>query len=84
MIQVLSAGSQPHQQEVHPSGAATDKDVAWAVVSDEAGEIDPAIEKRALRKIDAFFMPAMLIGSFCCAASESSVYLPIQRMDEPG
>ncbi|PWY90603.1 MFS transporter [Aspergillus sclerotioniger CBS 115572] len=62
MIQVPSAGSQPHQQEIHPSGAATDKDVAWAVVSDEAGEIDPAIEKRALRKIDAFFMPAMLIG----------------------
>lgn len=42
--------------------APADKDVAWAIVSEEAGEIDPAVEKRVLRKIDAFFMPAMLIG----------------------
>ncbi|KAL7655581.1 hypothetical protein ACMYSQ_007522 [Aspergillus niger] len=42
--------------------APTDKDAAWAIVSEEAGEIDPAVEKRVVRKIDGFFMPAMLIG----------------------
>lgn len=39
-----------------------DKDAALALVSDVAQEIDPLVEKRVLRKIDMFFMPAMLIG----------------------
>ncbi|THC91017.1 hypothetical protein EYZ11_009525 [Aspergillus tanneri] len=39
-----------------------EKDAALAVVSDEAQEFDPAVEKRVMRKIDLFFMPAMLIG----------------------
>ncbi|QKX57238.1 uncharacterized protein TRUGW13939_04346 [Talaromyces rugulosus] len=42
---------------------ATDKDAALALVSnDVAMEIDPTVEKRVLRKIDLFFMPAMLVG----------------------
>lgn len=45
-------------------GGASDKDAAWTVVSDVAREIDPSIEKRVLRKIDLFFMPAMVIGMF--------------------
>lgn len=49
--------------------APTDKDVAWAIVSEEAGEIDPAVEERVVRKIDAFFMPAMLIGSLYLSSS---------------
>ncbi|PYH92157.1 MFS general substrate transporter [Aspergillus ellipticus CBS 707.79] len=61
MIQVPSAGSQRPQHGYEPS-VAGDKDAALAVVSEEAMEIDPAVEKRVLRKIDAFFMPAMLIG----------------------
>ncbi|CAI7630229.1 unnamed protein product [Penicillium pancosmium] len=40
----------------------TEKDAALAVVSDVAQEIDPVIAKRVLRKIDLYFMPAMLIG----------------------
>lgn len=44
---------------------ATDKDAALALVSnDVAMEIDPEVEKRVLRKIDLFFMPAMLVGQF--------------------
>lgn len=39
-----------------------EKDAAFAVVSDVAQEIDPVIAKRVLRKIDLYFMPAMLIG----------------------
>lgn len=57
MIQVPSATA-----ERPPHGIMEDKDAALAVVSDEAQEIDPAVEKRVLRKIDMFFMPAMLIG----------------------
>jgi hypothetical protein len=55
MIQVdgtASAGS-THDSE---------KDVALAMVSDVAQEIDPVVAKRVLRKIDLYFMPAMLIG----------------------
>jgi hypothetical protein len=37
-------------------------DAGLAVVSDVAQEIDPVVGKRVLRKIDRYFMPAMLIG----------------------
>lgn len=42
----------------------SDKDAAWTVVSDVAREIDPSVERRVLRKIDIFFMPAMVIGMY--------------------
>ncbi|GMF91390.1 unnamed protein product [Aspergillus oryzae] len=59
MIQVPSATA---ERPSSPDAPTFDKDAALAVVSDEAQEIDPAVEKRVLRKIDLFFMPAMLIG----------------------
>lgn len=43
---------------------STEKDAALAVVSDVAQEIDPVVAKRVLRKIDLYFMPAMLIGTW--------------------
>lgn len=46
----------------HDQMPGTEKDAALAVVSDVAQEIDPAAAKRVLRKIDLYFMPAMLIG----------------------
>lgn len=61
MIQVPSATA---ERPSSPDAPTFDKDAALAVVSDEAQEIDPAVEKRVLRKIDLFFMPAMLIGRF--------------------
>ena len=45
-----------------PANGSTEKDAALGLVSDVAQEIDPLIEKRVLRKIDIFLMPAMLIG----------------------
>lgn len=45
-----------------PAHGPIEKDVALAVVSEVAQEIDPVVEKRVLRKIDWYFMPAMLIG----------------------
>lgn len=51
---ITSANELPH--------ARSEKDAALAVVSDVAQEIDPVVEKRVLRKIDLYFMPAMLIG----------------------
>lgn len=32
------------------------------LVGEEARSIDPSVEKRVLRKIDLFLMPAMVIG----------------------
>ncbi|RAH48819.1 putative MFS transporter [Aspergillus brunneoviolaceus CBS 621.78] len=55
MIQVPGAGG----DEAHDRH----KDEALEVVNSEEGlEIDPAVERRVLRKIDLFFMPAMLVG----------------------
>lgn len=51
---ITSANESPH--------VYSEKDAALAVVSDVAQEIDPVVEKRVLRKIDLYLMPAMLIG----------------------
>lgn len=45
-----------------PANSSPEKDAALGLVSDVGQEIDPLIEKRVLRKIDIFLMPAMLIG----------------------
>ncbi|KAI1344509.1 MFS general substrate transporter [Xylariaceae sp. FL0016] len=39
-----------------------DKDVAIAMVGEEGHTIDPVISKRAVRKIDCFLIPAMMVG----------------------
>jgi hypothetical protein len=57
MIQIhgiTSPGDSPH--------VTPEKDAALAVVSEVAQDIDPVVEKRVLRKIDLYLMPAMLIG----------------------
>lgn len=64
MIQLSGLG--PAIDPTHLS----DKDAALAVVSDVAQEIDPVIGKRVLRKIDWYFMPAMLIGKLKTSLSE--------------
>ena len=38
------------------------KDEAVTIVGDHAKAIDPAVERRVLRKIDAFLLPAMVVG----------------------
>lgn len=47
-----------------PIGSALtdDKDVAIAMVGEEVHAVDPAIVRRAVRKIDWFLIPAMTIG----------------------
>ena len=41
-----------------------ENDVALAFVGEHAQAIDADVEKRVLRKIDLFLMPAMVVGSF--------------------
>lgn len=53
---ITSSSEPPH---------ASKKDAALAVVSEVAQEIDPVVEKRVIRKIDLYLMPAMLIGLLC-------------------
>jgi hypothetical protein len=45
-----------------PVSSIGEKDAALHVLSEDAQPVDKAIAKRVLRKIDYFFMPAMLIG----------------------
>jgi MFS family permease len=44
------------------SSLSLDKDVAIGLVGEHAQEIDPEAEKRVLRKIDMFLIPAMIVG----------------------
>ena len=47
---------------LHRSNDDASKDVAIAVVGEHPHEVDPAIARRAVRKIDWFLMPAMMLG----------------------
>lgn len=57
--------------ELSTSSISLDKDVAIKLVGEHAHEIDPAVEKRVLRKIDLFLIPAMVIGSSCPVMSRN-------------
>ncbi|KAG9522718.1 allantoate transport protein, partial [Aureobasidium melanogenum] len=48
--------------ETSTTDASGSKDEALALAGERAREIDPALERRVLRKIDLFLMPAMVIG----------------------
>lgn len=52
----------PHDPESGASSLSLDKDVAIKLVGEHAQEIDPEVEKRVLRKIDLFLIPAMIVG----------------------
>jgi MFS family permease len=53
--------TETHVGAARPDAARIEKDVT-ALVGEEAKPIDPEIERRVLRKIDMFLMPAMVIG----------------------
>lgn len=61
MIEIKNTTADPEARAPSDVDVA-DKDAAWTVVSDVAREIDPQVEKKVLRKIDLFFMPAMMTG----------------------
>ena len=57
-----------------------EKDVALAFVGEHAQAIDPEVEKRVVRKIDLFLIPAMVIGNYalpnkdqCCELADDAV-----------
>ncbi|OAL56311.1 MFS general substrate transporter [Pyrenochaeta sp. DS3sAY3a] len=54
--------SPPAEPESGASSLSLEKDVAIGLVGEHAREIDPEIEKRVLRKIDWFLIPAMIVG----------------------
>jgi len=60
----LGHSSSPHISPRHDGSsiASRDKDIAAALVSEHAQHIDPAVERRVLRKIDVYFIPLMWIG----------------------
>jgi hypothetical protein len=67
----------PPDAERGVSTTSLDQDVAIKLVGEHAQEIDPLVEARALKKIDWFLIPAMIIGTSpslyfldekCCSA----------------
>ncbi|KAL1306187.1 hypothetical protein AAFC00_004289 [Neodothiora populina] len=42
--------------------ATSEKDEAIAIVGEKAHAIDPAVERRIVRKLDLFLLPAMVVG----------------------
>jgi hypothetical protein len=58
--------SDSHVQDSETVGGdghdGTDKDLALGLVGEHAHAFDHGIETKVLRKIDLFFIPAMIIG----------------------
>jgi hypothetical protein len=52
----------PPDPESNASDVSLDKDDAAGLVGEHAQYIDPEVEKRVLRKIDLFLIPAMIVG----------------------
>jgi hypothetical protein len=59
-----TAASAIADPESGASSLSLEKDVAIGLVGEHAREIDPEIEKRVLRKIDWFLIPAMIVGMY--------------------
>ena len=57
-----SARLQPFPNHDSSSVESFDKDLAAAIVSDHARELDRSTEHRVLRKIDLYLIPWMWIG----------------------
>lgn len=60
---------QPHRimgahetQQTDSEAAVGNKDEAIAIVGEEQHAIDPVVAARAVRKIDLFLIPAMIVG----------------------
>jgi len=51
--------------EAGTTAPSLENDVAIGLVGERAQEIDPVVEARALRKIDMFLIPAMIVGELC-------------------
>jgi hypothetical protein len=63
MIHIPGTGATSTAADEENHMASSEKDAALTIVSSETAlQIDPVVERRVLRKIDLFLMPAMLIG----------------------
>jgi hypothetical protein len=58
----LSSEPRDRELESGTTSLSLENDVAIGLVGERAQEIDPAVEARALRKIDLFLIPAMIVG----------------------
>jgi hypothetical protein len=59
-----SSAAQDHDGEFNASSISLEKDIALGLAGEHARDIDPEVEKRVLRKIDVFLIPAMIVGSY--------------------
>jgi hypothetical protein len=53
---------QGHAENGRQQRTAKGKDEAMEMVGEEEHAVDPAVAARALRKIDLFLIPAMIVG----------------------
>lgn len=52
-------------QHTDSEAAVGNKDEAIGIVGEEQHSIDPVVAARAVRKIDLFLIPAMIVGCKC-------------------
>ncbi|KAF2461991.1 major facilitator superfamily domain-containing protein [Lineolata rhizophorae] len=63
------------------STASIDKDIAYVFAGTHAHAIDPVVEKRVLRKIDWFLIPAMIVGMWLSVGNDGSARTNVERCD---
>ncbi len=58
----VPATNNPGQQQHEDESGLFEKDEAMAMVGEQEHALDPAVVARAVRKIDWFLIPAMIVG----------------------
>jgi hypothetical protein len=53
----------PQLDDEESTTASLEKDLATTLVGQHATPIDPDLERRVVRRIDWFLMPAMIVGA---------------------
>jgi hypothetical protein len=53
----------PQLDDEESTTASLEKDLATTLVGQHATPIDPELERRVVRRIDWFLMPAMIVGA---------------------
>jgi hypothetical protein len=59
---IAAMGSPENQADETAQSAPGNRDEAIAIVGEEQHAIDPIVAARAVRKIDIFLIPAMIVG----------------------
>jgi hypothetical protein len=67
----------PQLDDEESTTASLEKDLATTLVGQHATPIDPDLERRVVRRIDWFLMPAMIVGASLIPSLSNKTTTPV-------